>query len=343
LASPGDTRRLEALGVGDRFSGDSVDIYINQSCNLTCTTCFLGDNYFANPYDMDIQTFAEIVRWAVDQGVYDVALLGGEPTLHPALEEMISLARKSGVTRIRLVTNGTAPFRRYLKHASDFPDVVYLSLDGTTDLHNDEIRGKGTHAQVLRAIELLDAHQIEYTLTSTLSLASSSRVANLIDMAEETGCSTLNIHWLSPTGRAALHPHLTVPVEHWLPVVDFVSRYVPTRPDFSVRIQQAFASQGDEAARHCAVRENQNLQFFPDGSVYACGLAVSIPELRGRRWSGSRPELVDTERNELTICAVPQDGCPVRMAGAVSVPSDSLHTSDTIPVCIYNRIADASH
>jgi hypothetical protein len=77
----------------------------------------------------------------------------------------------------------------------------------------------------------------------------------------------------------------------------------------------------------CAVRDRTNLQFFPDGSVFSCGMLVESPALSGYVFRDG--ELTRRPGNtELTLTGGECAGCPMRQ-----------RDGDYVPICIYNRLA----
>src|SRR5580704_6246048 len=95
----------------------SVDVYINSQCNRRCLYCFLPADFFAAGMRMTVDSFLGVVSWSQRQGVQEVTLLGGEPSLHPSFATMISLASDRGMS-VRVVTNGARRFRRLLRDGS---------------------------------------------------------------------------------------------------------------------------------------------------------------------------------------------------------------------------------
>ncbi|MFI5910021.1 radical SAM protein [Dactylosporangium sp. NPDC051541] len=324
------------------YRGDSVDLYINSVCNLQCKTCFLGDEYFRAGREMSLQNVTEIVRWAKNSGITDVAILGGEPSLHRNVGEVLAKCREIGIDSIRFVTNGSRPFRRLLKtSAREYMDVVYVSLDGPDSETNDAIRGHGAFDQAMRTIEAVSEEKIPSVITASITPASLARFESLLELAEASSCSRLNIHWVSPTGRASAG-QLTISPEEWIGLCTFIEAYSPRRQDLRIDCQRAFVdvrNRGDSAATSCAVRDTSNLQFMPDGSVYACGLLVDQPHLNGYRWRDGRVLRADAP-NELSICHNHlADGCPARTG---VIPSLANSNTNFLPVCIYERAHDAS-
>src|SRR3954452_14155828 len=143
------------------FSTHSADLYINTRCNFGCQTCFLGDAYFERNLNMGADDVTAIGGWLLRDGVPDVAVLGGEPTLHPQLLEILSSLREAGIAQLRLITNGTPRARRLLAGPlDDLVDLTYVSLDGATAEVNDALRGSGTFRHAMLAIDLLQERRL---------------------------------------------------------------------------------------------------------------------------------------------------------------------------------------
>lgn len=324
--------RAFASSHGERLA--SVDLYINAECNLSCTTCFLGDDYFTGDR-MAVAHASGVLRWAADRGIKDVAILGGEPTLHPQLSTILAAARSSGFDSIRLVSNGSARLRRLIRgSAREFVDLVYLSLDGHDPASHDAVRGVGSYADVTRSMDLLVRLNMPFVLTMTVTRSSLSSIDRVLRLADGAGAAAVNIHWLSPVGRAA-DGAMTLTADEWISACQVIEAFVPSRDTLHVYYQPAFASpiQSSMAvATQCAVRSESNLQFMPDGHVHACGLTVDRPELSGYVWRGGEV-LRSPPSNEVDLCdAHLGPGCPLR------VSQESGATADWLPICIYARV-----
>jgi MoaA/NifB/PqqE/SkfB family radical SAM enzyme len=320
------------------IQADSADVYINTTCNFGCETCFLGEEYFSQNLTMSRQEVAAIGRWLVSAGVLDVAILGGEPTLHHDLIGVAAELRKTGVDCIRLITNGTPRARRLLDGPLDgLVDLTYVSLDGASSESNDALRGRGTFRHAMLAIELLQQRKMPFVITSTLGQAAVEELDALLELAEDSGCKTLNLHWLSSVGRAR-HRNLAVAPARWQQVVSQIASYSPRRPGFTVECQVGSLTptanwSADIDPMACAVRGRSNLQFMPDGRVFSCGLIVDTPALAAYRWDG-QSLLERTPTTELSICeGFSTAGCPVRQT-VLKEPKDPEH----LPVCIYERV-----
>jgi molybdenum cofactor biosynthesis enzyme MoaA len=80
---------------------------------------------------MSLDSFSDVVSWSQRNGVNEITLLGGEPSLHPAFAEMASLASSRGLN-VRVVTNGARRLRHLLAEGAVGPHNltrVAVSLD----------------------------------------------------------------------------------------------------------------------------------------------------------------------------------------------------------------------
>ena len=118
----------------DRFGReiDYMRISVIDSCNLNC--------YYCNPQDnnkncqaintLSVKKVLCIVRAATRLGIKHFRLTGGEPLLHPQLDEMVLQIKKiPGVSSVSLTTNAVllAQHAKQLKEAGI--DSINVSLD----------------------------------------------------------------------------------------------------------------------------------------------------------------------------------------------------------------------
>ena len=123
-----------AFNMRDRFGReiDYMRISVIDSCNLNC--------YYCNPQDnnkncqainiLSVKKVLCIVRAATRLGITHFRLTGGEPLLHPQIDEMVSQIKKiPGVRSVSLTTNAVmlAQHAKQLKKAGI--DSINVSLD----------------------------------------------------------------------------------------------------------------------------------------------------------------------------------------------------------------------
>ena len=123
-----------AFNMRDRFGReiDYMRISVIDSCNLNCYYCNPCDNN-EHCHALNILSVKEvlcIVRAATRIGITHFRLTGGEPLLHPQIDEMVSQIKKiPGVSSVSLTTNAVllAQHAKWLKEAGI--DSINVSLD----------------------------------------------------------------------------------------------------------------------------------------------------------------------------------------------------------------------
>ena len=111
---------------------DYMRISVIDSCNLNCYYCNPCDNN-EHCHALNILSVKEvlcIVRAATRLGIKHFRLTGGEPLLHPQLDEMVLQIKKiPGVSTVSLTTNAVllAQHAKWLKEAGI--DSINVSLD----------------------------------------------------------------------------------------------------------------------------------------------------------------------------------------------------------------------
>ncbi len=94
--------RTVALGLKSTTHPVLAHVCVIRRCNLACTYCSEFDD-FSKPVPKQ-QLFERLDRLA-DLGTTSVNLTGGEPLLHPDIEEVIAHVRRRGMLAV-MVTNG---------------------------------------------------------------------------------------------------------------------------------------------------------------------------------------------------------------------------------------------
>ena len=155
-------------------------------CNLDCKYCYFlakEDLYPGSGFRMSENLLEEYVRQYIEaQQVPEVtfAWQGGEPTLMGLdfFRKAVEFQKKHQKPGTRLFnslqTNGTLLDRDWCRffHENDF--LIGLSLDGPRALH-DAYRvdkgGKPTFDTVMRAAEMMQSHEVEFNILTTVHAA----------------------------------------------------------------------------------------------------------------------------------------------------------------------------
>ncbi len=312
----------------------SVDVYITSQCNRRCTYCFLTADFLASRTHMSIDLYDRILTWSQKHSVGEITLLGGEPSLHPEFAKMVTMARGGGMD-VRVVTNGTNRFRRLLEGlelGAEKLSRVAVSLDSMDKEIQDSLRGPRAWQDARATIDLLNKYRIPFDINVTALRSVLGGVDSLIEFGQNAGCRRLNIHWPSAIGQGRQLPADEIPNQgEWMNLVRRVEGRTEAGSDFFVEIERGFLT-GNEKLAGCALTDFSNLQIFPDGRAYRCGLLVDQPDMASMFMTG--PDLIFTQREsgEEGLASALTPSC--RSCPAVN--------SKDHRACIYDKASSAS-
>ena len=129
-----------------------LELELTRRCNLKCSHCYAeapGDG----SGEVEFEEIDELLRDAVQLGIPELSLSGGEATLHPHFLDIWDLATELGLG-VRFVTNGTTADEQLVAELSSRPlNLVTVSLDAVDPAVHDSIRGPGAHAAAFAGLE----------------------------------------------------------------------------------------------------------------------------------------------------------------------------------------------
>ncbi|ORT51302.1 hypothetical protein UK99_07245 [Frankia casuarinae] len=83
---------------------DRLSLELTGRCQLSCSHCYADSGPAGGHGPMTAADWAEVIDAAAELGVRLVSMIGGEPTLHPALPEFVGRALDTGMT-VEIFTN----------------------------------------------------------------------------------------------------------------------------------------------------------------------------------------------------------------------------------------------
>jgi uncharacterized protein len=153
-------------------------------CNLDCEYCFFLDKELLYPgsnFRMDDEMLERYIRQLIDSHQIDqvaVAWQGGEPTLmgldfYRRAMELEEKHARPGMTFLNTMqTNGTLLDDEWCAFFKEHNFLIGISIDGPRELH-DVYRvdkgGKPTFDRVMRGVRLLQKHEVEYNILTTVN------------------------------------------------------------------------------------------------------------------------------------------------------------------------------
>lgn len=138
-----------------------VHFQITRNCNLRCAFCgqWGKKGFFADSSGTAVsieewkRIISELIEYRDKYGDnITVTVWGGEPLTSPHFDEIISLLKKFDF-ETEIITNGVL-IDEHLDTIRNCVDVLYVSLDGTKEVHNS-IRGEGIFERVTQNLKSL--------------------------------------------------------------------------------------------------------------------------------------------------------------------------------------------
>lgn len=172
-------------------------------CNLDCTYCYYleKENLYAQngrDYRMREDVLEAYIQQfiAAQPGTHvSFAWQGGEPTLLGIsfFERVVELQKKYAGTKTvenAFQTNGTLLDDEWGKFLARNRFLIGISIDGPATLHDAHRVDKGgqpTHARVLRGLEVLKAHGVEFNTLTVVNRLNSQHAVEVYEFLKQIG------------------------------------------------------------------------------------------------------------------------------------------------------------
>lgn len=185
---------------------ETVHFSVTGRCDQACAGCFYsarpGSNVAAT--DAPFHLFERVIQEAGQARVFQIALGGGEPLLHPQLVDMVRLARAHNLVP-NLTTNGnrlTRDLAVALKEAG--LGQVQISLNGRDEATN--VCTRPNFASAMRALETCRDIGIRFGLNFLATRSSLPHLTNVVKLGQSLGAESVNL----------LRPKPPVTDDNWL-------------------------------------------------------------------------------------------------------------------------------
>ncbi|MBB2989854.1 mycofactocin radical SAM maturase [Mycolicibacterium iranicum] len=261
---------------------------LTYACNLSCVHC-LSSSGKRDPRELSTQQCKDIIDELERMQVFYVNIGGGEPTVRSDFWELVDYATEHHVG-VKFSTNGVRITKEVAEKlaASDYVDVQ-ISLDGATAEVNDAVRGPGSFAMAVRALEnLRDAGFSDAKISVVVTRHNIDQLDEFKALADTYG-ATLRITRLRPSGRGAdvwdeLHPTPAQQVQLYDWLVAHGERVLTGDSFFHL---SGLGAPGALAGLNLCGAGRVVCLIDPVGDVYACPFAIHDKFLAGNILTGT--------------------------------------------------------
>ena len=316
----------DAVRITDSLRFNLMFKPIGSLCNLNCDYCYYLDkaNLYAGHSVLSYEQLEKIIKEYIEindseQIVFDWH--GGEPLLLGLdyFKKIVEIQRKyKGEKRVynTIQTNATLLNADFASFFKDNAFLVGVSVDGPQDIH-DRYRidkgGNSTFLKVMRGVELLHRHAVDFNTLTTISKAGEGRGLEVYRFMKDIGSHFMQFmpvyeyvgldgNIVSPSeSNASLAPWSVNPTEYGRFMCDIFDDWV--KNDVGEYFVNLFDS---TLANYCGVNPGTcvysetcgaNAVVEHNGDVYPCDHFVYPQYKLGNVRESSLEEIVSSEKN----------------------------------------------
>ncbi len=164
------------------------ELLLTKDCNFSCHYCRKLDGE-----NIDYWEAALVVEQWADQGLKAIRFSGGEPTMWPGLARLVTYAKRRGVQRIAVSTNGSADTHQYARLMEAGVNDFSVSLDACCAADQEKMAGCcGAWEKVCRNIRFM-ARNCYTTVGIVLTEDNVDQAVDIIEFASSLGVADIRI------------------------------------------------------------------------------------------------------------------------------------------------------
>ena len=191
-----------------------IKLELTHACNLRCDFCYTDSprHTLQRTADLSDETWRRVVAEAIELGVVEAVLTGGEPLLRqPLALELLDALSEAGIA-VTLNTNGWFVDERLADRLAASPGLtVSVSIDGATPELHDAARGvPGSWRRAVRAVDLLLERDVAVTVGHVVTPLNAPWVPELLEHLWILGVRSVRLTPVVPVGAASREDGWTV-------------------------------------------------------------------------------------------------------------------------------------
>lgn len=221
-------------------------------------------------------------------GVIGIKLTGGEPLLHPRIEEILNIVEAQRIS-LSIETNGILCAPGLSDKIARCKDAfVSVSLDGTNAETHDWVRGvPGSFEKALAGIRNLVAAGLKPQIIMTVLNKNRDQIEQMAKLAASLGAGSVKLNVLQPTERAEIliRGGMAPDIRELLELGKWVEKTLSETARLPVFFHQPpafrplgkmFGTDGDGCSS-CGILNI--IGVLANGSYALCGIGETVPEM----------------------------------------------------------------
>src|SRR5262245_60824555 len=180
-----------------------IVVELTNRCNLRCRHCY--DPRHAGTAELSLDIIDKLLREGKQCNIDHLSFSGGEPTMHREFDEVVRRVCDAGYT-FSFVSNGSTLPKIYpllRQYRQQFRGATF-SLDGARQQTHDQLRGKGSFREVMRAASVCVFNDLPFSLNMVLTAHNRSEIEEMVQLAGKLGSQGVRFGHLMPTPDTAI-------------------------------------------------------------------------------------------------------------------------------------------
>ena len=283
--------KMEKEQENHKYPLNQLYFYLTEGCNLRCRHCWIAPKYQSggNSYPaLDLNLFKSIIEQAKPLGLTGVKLTGGEPLLHPHINEILEYIQTEDL-RLIVETNGvlcTAELAEKMTACKD--PFVSVSLDGADSGTHEWVRGvEGCFDEAIDGLRNLVSAGLRPQVIMTIMHHNKEQMEQVVRVAENLGAGSVKFNILQPTARGE-KMHFTgeaLDIEELVDLGRWVENTLSAATDLNLYydhpmafrpLGKVFGKNGDGCGT-CGILSI--LGVLANGSYALCGIGEAVSDL----------------------------------------------------------------
>lgn len=261
-------------------------LVLNYACNNRCKWCYAAPAEFKPDY-MPLENAKRFLKLMQSLGINDIGIIGGEPTLHKQLPEIICFAKKLGFA-VTLYSNGrllsNKEFAQKIKTVgTDFVNISIQSLDKKN--HDKQCNAKGAFEETVKGIENCFKQGFAVNLETVLSHTNFEIYKELMEAFPQA--NSFIFFREAPLVTNLKEKYLSNKETHEVARKIFsFAKQKGIRAHFFARMPACWFEQDEldkeiqeKIVSHCHILNGKNLIIDVNGNTLPCAHWISMPSM----------------------------------------------------------------
>jgi len=172
-----------------------IDLSLNNYCNLGCSYCYMSSKSIEEGKNLSMEDFNLLLTKMKNSRVLQIALGGGEPTLHPHFAEILKKIRLKGGVVPNYTTNGSYLTKEIINASRKYCGAVAISY---SEERFDE---------TIEATKKLVSHGIQTNMHLVLLKSRIPKLSEITEQYAKIGISNVVLLLFKPMGRGSNLSH----------------------------------------------------------------------------------------------------------------------------------------